>query len=411
MPVSVSLLIVNGIALWRALSTIATPLKRLATQAEFSQLGKENRRGSKTAEEQTIREYIETRIENGARAQQTIEELERNLVKIKDRLDQYVAQNADLETRLGEHAQLERELRHKNEQGAAAHKALECALELERKSKVGVEVQMRTDEIYAQMERAIAATAFKTVWIPSIVQELKAPIAAINEISKRLKDSWNQTSFTQVNEEIEQICRQSQAQIDLLEDILSRRPESHDVEEATPVPVDPRIEYPSHENALSPRVEEEESEAIIIPSPVLVEEKLEIIIDNPIIDLKALLFRLATEYASSSAPIEVDVAVDPDLDVEIEDDSLQGLLSDLMDIAVAHLEEGKVSLGATLHEDHLDFDVACNGVPRKHGELDLSQANRIAQAISGRVEVDMPNASELHMSFRYDFDQIERAAN
>ena len=104
---------------------------------------------------------------------------------------------------------------------AAEAKALQSALETERKTKVGREVKMRAEEFYRQVGQAVSEASARAVWIPNLISKIETPTSLINDIARRLENTWNELSLVRIGEEISEIRRQSDIQCSLLETVDS----------------------------------------------------------------------------------------------------------------------------------------------------------------------------------------------
>ncbi len=419
-PLGVCLLGLHWLLLKRSISDIAEPLDQLVKEAEREGQNFAFKIKSKCQEEDALKRCIEAANLKAKEADDRAEEYETELAWTAEQLEASKQKAAHAELKLAENEQRSKDLYVENDRLNSSKLALELTLENERKSKVGVEVEKRSEEIYNQMERAVTAAAYKAIWIPSLVHELKTPISHIEERSSRLKENWSQTSFASINDELAYICQQAQAQLKLLDDILARQPSPVQEAPAKPeTPSQPKSDAPTKAKlAIAAKPEEPTPAAPAAPSfeipadsdaapteaaPKPAQRILHTA-ESSSLDLKTLLHDLANDFAKVSPDLNICLDIDPDIEVQIEDDTLFCLLQNMVGSAVEQLAEGDLTIGVDLHADHIDFDVACDGPQKANRALDLTKAEILAEDLAGEIEVDAPSPSECHLSFRYQFN-------
>lgn len=117
--------------------------------------------------------------------------------------------------------------------------------------------------------------------------------------------------------------------------------------------------------------------------------------------LQTLVFELVNDYSQEVEKISVEADFADDLDVEVDEELLESVLSNLLEIAIYQWKEGSVKLRVSRKDDQITFAVDSKGKPLSYGEMDDSQTNRIASALDRKIDVDMPSESELRMRYRY----------
>lgn len=411
-------------------SSITIPFRRLSQFAERGEQGFAFKNKSSSKEEDVIKHAIEAANLRAKEAQEQADELEDLLKQTQSELEKTRESKAKVEAELEKTDAIGRELRVENETLKASKTAIELTLENERKTKINIEVEKRTDEIYSQMEQAVSAAAMKHIWIPSLVQELKTPISIIRETSTRLSGSWSQASISQVNEQIELIREQSVAQLEILEDILSRKVEtkreavaSVEVEPEAPQPVDPSAFPPPPQATSKPKLSlnieaeekptiEAEEETVFEIEPEEPEIEFEVAEPEPIAKreapkaspyaLQQILKNLIEEFQPRCALTEISYSIDEDLEVEIEDDSLLELIHSLTECATSVARSGKVIIGVDLKTESIVFDIACIGVLAQQPNItSYAKAEQHARNLGGQISVETSSESELHLSFEY----------
>lgn len=428
----------------RSDSCVTKPFRRLSQFAERGEQGFAFKNKSSNKEEDTIKHAIESANLRAKEAREQADELEELLKQTQTELDNTKESKGKIEAELEKSTTKCRELILESETLKAAKTAIELTLENERKTKIGVEVEKRTAEIYTQMEQAVSAASMKHIWIPSLVQELKTPISIIRETSTRLSGSWSQASMSQVNDQIELIRKQSVEQLELLDEILSRKVEerpkpkptlsdsveadttgSQPVEAAEPANFPPpEIESARPKLSLDLEPEIEEEAEIEIESDEPEPPALEIG-DEPVSEaetetedspyaLETLLKNLVEEFQPRCALTEISYTMDPDLEIEIEDGSLLELIHALADCATSVSRSGEIIIGVELRTKSIVFDIACVGVLAEQPNItSYARAEQHARNLGGQISVETVSHTELHLSFEYSLagtDAAEPAA-
>ena len=87
---------------------------------------------------------------------------------------------------------------------------LEAKLDEERKANVHQEIEKRSDEIYNQMEKAVEASALKSIWLPKIAKDLNGPSAVIQKTIDDLQGNWDTTSFARLKSDVAELKEQGE---------------------------------------------------------------------------------------------------------------------------------------------------------------------------------------------------------
>ncbi len=424
-PVGSMIAVVHGLAYFLSVKKIARPFQKLATNATLSEQGFAFKTRSNTSEEDTIKHAVEATNLKAREAQQLAEELEGEVHDLKSQLESAQFKIQTITSENQEAVKAVSELRVECETLKASKTALELTLENERKTKIGAEVEKRTDEIYAQMERAVAAASLKSLWLPTFVQELKEPAALINEISGGLRDNCSNTPISTIAEQIQQIHRQAEKQLTTLQAILDRQPADMKIDAPRPSEEPQEVAAPTRSEVAVTEViaevetmeaEEETEESLEAGHREIglaVQEKAEAVekqepAENPYA-VETVLQRIIEEFSPSAMDAHMSYTVDTDLGIEIADENLTALMRSLTKAAVNSVEEGEITLGIELTTEHLIFDVACEGDLTFSDPACVDKANRLADQLGGQIDIDRPGEKELHFSFAYPIGEDSEA--
>ena len=167
-------------------------------------------------EEKLIRDYL---VQLQARAQNASARLERaesELLSTRKERDRAVVKKDETEDLLAVYARIRQELSIDNATLRSEKESLAEALTAERRNKVGVEVEKRTEEIYEQVERAMNNAAIRSLWLPRFVNELRTPINIIHGLAHRMVKSWDQTTLEHLRQSAQEIHFQSEVQLERL---------------------------------------------------------------------------------------------------------------------------------------------------------------------------------------------------
>ncbi|MDQ8202992.1 hypothetical protein [Pelagicoccus sp. SDUM812003] len=412
------------------------PFEQLAQPESDGKLSPVFQTRSRSAEEDALKRRILEQSQQLAASKERSETLEKELSRANARADQLERKAAELSGRIEELEASSRKLKSQNETLQSSKVALELTLENERKSKVGVEVEKRTEEIYAQLSNAVSAASFKAVWVPSMVNQLRTPIALINQQAARLHKTWDSLSFTKVKDDILEIQEQSELQIKLLDELLKREttltpspPVASNSSASTPS----ETSFEPQHGAASQRAELREtpleSQTVEQPEHAEVEEPPALFVEEPPAldlepmpseknksfslrseyDLIRILDNLTREFSLLAKNTRIEYAIDEDLEVELTDSTLLNLLHGLVEIAVDQVSDGSITIGVDLQTESIQFDVACQGNLKNVAGIDLRHIDSLASELKGKLGIDAPSATELHLSFDYRFEAIEDA--
>lgn len=421
-PVGCLIALAHGLAYFLSVRRIARPFQKLATNATLCEQGFAFKTRSNSTEEDTIKHAIEANNLKAREAQQNAEELEGEVQDLKAKLESAKTKIQSITSESQKAVKVASELRVECETLRASKTALELTLENERKTKIGAEVEKRTEEIYSQMERAVAAASLKSLWLPTFVQELKEPASIISEITSGLRDNCNNTPVSTISEHIQQIHRQAEKQLSTLQAILNRQPAEMKIDASGDIASTPST--PS-ENAVPEVIAEIESieldeeieesfESGHREIGLALQKEAEAIIEQPPAEnpyaVETVLQTIIEEFSPNAMDAHMSYTVDTDLGIEIEDETLLSLMRSLTKAAVNCVEEGEITLGIDLTTEHLIFDVACEGDLTFGDPSCVDKANRLAEKLGGQVEVDRPGEKELHFSFAYTIGEDERGA-
>lgn len=220
--------ILFGLVLLRFQNLVSTPLVALIKQAETNRLNSAFGPKSKLMEVDRIRYLLENRLLISQKMEEQIGDLEANIQDLEQRLAAATRERDTGRAELTDKSKQIEELRLERVELREVKSRLESNLEEARKSKVDVEVEKRSDEIYCQMEKAVEATAYKAIWFPQIFQDLKAPASIIRSTVKNLEENWDSSSFARLKSDLAILSEQS----DLLREQLGNLSyESEDTEE------------------------------------------------------------------------------------------------------------------------------------------------------------------------------------
>ncbi len=407
-PVAAVVACVHALVYYLSVKTIARPFQKLATNATHCEQGFAFKTKSNSSEEDAIKHAIETNNLKTREAQQLAEELEGELHDLKTQLESAQAKIQDLSTSKQEAERLTSKLRVDCESLKASKTALELTLDNERRSKIGAEIEKRSDEIYTQMERAVSAAALKSIWLPSFVQELKGPAAVIKEITSALNGNCHHTPLSQITEQIDLIHQQNENQIAILEDILAKQ--TTDFSQERPVPADLELQEAPSDPVETPELTVNEGVEVEVIAPETEATTIAPQLERNPFALESILQNLVEEFSPLAPDSHITYSFDPDLGIEIEDESLLALLHSLVEAAVALVENGEITLGVDLTTSDLTFDVACDGELGLNLSPSLDTAKQHAERLGGTIEIERCSSNELHFSFAYPLDPAEAEA-
>ena len=350
-------------------------------------------------EENTLKRVFEKQASKVKGAEELFEDLTSSLKQANEQVATHTSQSERQSREIEQFEQSQYELRVINQSLSAENETLQSSLDTERKSKVGREVKMRAEEIYSQMERAVAQASARSIWIPNLIGQLKAPTAAIANLSQDLESNWQKTSIERISEEIAEIRLQSDLQRELLdnlspEELLASVPEIAPIlEPEAEIEPAPTIEAPKL--VFEPEPIAEETPSFEIPADEFIEEV------ESLTALQSLVFELVNDYSKEVEGVSIDADFQGNVDLEVDEELLESVLSNLLEIAIYQWKEGSVKLKVSRIDNEITFAVDSKGKPLDYGEFDETQTNRIESALDRKITVDMPSENELRMRYKY----------
>jgi len=203
--------------------TISEPLLHIAQEIELNKPGSYAFKStSRNEEEKALKHFVESQSLRSTEMETQIDDLENERDHAKKDLEVALEKAARATQELEETLVAKAEIRETAERLKAKNTVFKQELDTERANKVGNEVQKRADEIYHQMERAVEAAAYKKIWLPSILEEVKTPAKLISDIATRIERSWDDTPLNKLKIEVEEINRHCDEQLRLLKAISNR---------------------------------------------------------------------------------------------------------------------------------------------------------------------------------------------
>jgi hypothetical protein len=359
-------------------------------------------------EENTLKRVFEKQASKVKGVEELFEDLTSSLKQANEQVATHTSQSERQSREIEQFEQSQYELRVINQSLSAENETLQSSLDTERKSKVGREVKMRAEEIYSQMERAVAQASARSIWIPNLIGQLKAPTAAIANLSQDLESNWQKTSIERISEEIAEIRLQSDLQRELLdnlspEELLASVPEIAPIlEPEAEIEPAPTIEAPKL--VFEPEPIAEETPSFEIPADEFIEEapKPKAIEEvESLTALQSLVFELVNDYSKEVEGVSIDADFQGNVDLEVDEELLESVLSNLLEIAIYQWKEGSVKLKVSRIDNEITFAVDSKGKPLDYGEFDETQTNRIESALDRKITVDMPSENELRMRYKY----------
>ncbi len=213
---------------------VSHPLTALIKQAETNRLNSAFSPKSKIMEVDRLKYLLENRVLVAEKMEEQIKNLEVRAEELEQSLSRATSERESGRLDLREKAKQIEELRLERVELQKVRADLESALEEGRKSQVRVEVEKRSDEIYAQMEKAVEATSYKSIWFPQLQRDLRAPAAIIQNTSRYLSENWDSSSFARLKSDIEILKEQSQSLIEQIDGLAQTDEKSFDDESTDP---------------------------------------------------------------------------------------------------------------------------------------------------------------------------------
>ncbi len=232
----VALFLQSGVfafAYLRVQHLIANPLVRLIQQVETNRLNSAFSPKSKIMEVDRFKYLLENRLLVAEKMEEQIKELETHAADLERTVAQTTSDRDSGRLDLKEKAKQIEELRLERLELQKIRADLEAAVEEGRNAQVDIEVGKRSDEIYAQMEKAVEATSYKSIWFPQLQRDLRTPAAIIQNTSHQLSENWDSSSFARLKSDVETLREQSDfliEQIDRLAQTESETPSTDSTE-------------------------------------------------------------------------------------------------------------------------------------------------------------------------------------
>ena len=381
---------------------VAKPIENLARHARDGESADYVfQKKSVLYEENTLKRVFEKQANKVKGVEELFEDLTSSLKQANEQVATHTSQSQRQSREIEQFEQSQYELRVINQSLSAENETLQSSLDTERKSKVGREVKMRAEEIYSQMERAVAQASARSIWIPNLIGQLKAPTVAIANLSQNLESNWQKTSIERISEEIAEIRLQSDLQRELL-DNLSPEALLASVPEIAPI-LEPEAEIEAAYEANIESAETEAIELVLDPIPALIDNPSNQAIEEveSLTALQSLVFELVNDYSKEVEGVSIDADFQGNVDLEVDEELLESVLSNLLEIAIYQWKEGSVKLNVSRIDNEITFAVDSKGKPLDYGEFDETQTNRIESALDRKITVDMPSENELRMRYKY----------
>ena len=198
------------------------PLSQLIKQVETNRLANAFSTKPKLMEVDRFRYLLEQRSLMVEKLEAQISELEKGQHSLEEKL---AASRKEKESNLISIEERTRRVEELRSERAVLEERLvrlEASLEEERKANVHQEIEKRSDEIYNQMEKAVEASALKSIWMPQIVKDLNGPAAIIQKTIADLQENWDTASFARLKSDLGELKEQGE----ILASVLSRLTEN-----------------------------------------------------------------------------------------------------------------------------------------------------------------------------------------
>lgn len=390
LPLLLGSLAAAAVALALAVLALARPLEELKRQIDAGSAAPRSRR-CRIAELSTLERHLDANVVRAQEAQRQLEETEQELASTANSLAEARADNARYAAEIAALQAARKELLLENERLSASGQALREALDAERQSKVGAEVEKRAEEIYAQLERAVSASALRSIWLPALARELESPARIIQRSAASLSQNWRQSSLEQLEREVAAIASQTRIQLELIDAVLGEQ-------DVTPLAkIAPPREAVGEMSAApaSESLREETLEAIDAPPSASDDEGAPTLIE--VVEAAAAACGLPNSAVSFEAEIS-----DPLRARAASDEALGELIAALVELASSQLEDGTVVVAVHTEGAGLLFEIVAEGdfsVPAEPPDLVRSQ--RLALELETDLDVES-SEGELRLAFRHE---------
>lgn len=387
LPLLLGSLAAAAVALALAVLALARPLEELKRQIDAGSAAPRSRR-CRIAELSTLERHLDANVVRAQEAQRQLEETEQELASTANSLAEARADNARYAAEIAALQAARKELLLENERLSASGQALREALDAERQSKVGAEVEKRAEEIYAQLERAVSASALRSIWLPALARELESPARIIQRSAASLSQNWRQSSLEQLEREVAAIASQTRIQLELIDAVLGEQ-------DVTPLA-----------KIAPPR--EAVGEMSAAPASELVAEEMPEILaeESPRQGAPTLIEVVEAAAAACGLPngavgFEAEMS-EPLRSRAASDEALGELIAALVELAASQLEDGTVVVAVHTEDSALLFEVVAEGdfsVPAEPPDLVRSQ--RLALELETDLDVES-SEGELRLAFRHE---------
>ena len=206
---------------------IATqPLTQLIKQLETNRLTNAFSTKAKVMEVDRFRYLLENRSLMVEKLEDRIGELEKDQLSLNEKLAASSKEKKSNLISIEERTRRVEELR--SERAVLEERVirLEANLDEERKANVHQEIEKRSDEIYSQMEKAVEASALKSIWLPHIAKDLNGPAAIIHKTIADLQENWDTASFARLKSDLAELQEQGEILMNVLNRLTEKEPET-----------------------------------------------------------------------------------------------------------------------------------------------------------------------------------------
>ena len=415
--------VISGFILLRLATALYRPFHRMAHFISKNQHTIALQLEDTFKEERVIKRFMDSQDMRVIDAESQMEEMENQTARKLEQLNASIEDAKEAEERMADMIEAQRKLRLDNEILKAAKEASEYALDFERRSKVGAEVERRTEEIYLQMERAITNAAMRSLWQPSRLYELKIQTRIIEKTAERIQKYWKEISMGQLQEDLGEIRNQSQKQLNLIEALSHLEPPSvngnrgeepvQNVELLEEAPQQdeeenkPAASLPAHEHAKTDGKERREKaksrpKPRKPPEPASSDSHSSTNSDTrPNDDLFDHLKDLLADISPKKEHVKIRLEVGPEIETPDDRDALNELLSVLIGLAARRVDHGRVTLKAEEKRDRINFLIYVDGTPNPDFKLDLDHAHRLLGDSEGSINAEQGRGHLLVLRYEH----------
>ena len=202
------------------------PLTQLIKQVETNRLANAFSAKAKVMEVDRFRYLLENRSLMVEKLEDRIGELEKDQLSLNEKLAASSKEKKSNLISIEERTRRVEELR--SERAVLEERVirLEAYLDEERKANVHQEIEKRSDEIYSQMEKAVEASALKSIWLPQVAKDLNGPAAIIHKTIADLQENWDTASFARLKSDLAELKEQGEILMNVLNRLAEKESES-----------------------------------------------------------------------------------------------------------------------------------------------------------------------------------------